>query len=119
MENITNNSAFHFILEKIWNNLDNQTLVNVRGTCKKWNFMIKNPEFWFKKIEKDGIFLSKHFYSVKLCEACLNQLPSKIFFSISYKIMSKPNFDYFQSQKMYQNLWILWSKSLKVIGNIF
>ena len=89
MENITNNSAFHFILEKIWNNLDNQTLVNVRGTCKKWNFMIKNPEFWFKKIEKDGIFLSKHFNSVKLCEACLNQLPSKFYIANCVQKMTR------------------------------
>ena len=42
------------IIEKVFDALDSNTLLNCRLVCKSWNQFLENPNFWLKKLKEIG-----------------------------------------------------------------
>ena len=42
------------IIQKVFDALDSNTLLNCRLVCKTWNQFLENPNFWLKKLKEIG-----------------------------------------------------------------
>ena len=72
MDLITKSSGLHFIIETIFANLDSEELLfKCQDVNGHWKKILRNPRFWFKKCEQQGLFKenSKNKMATKFIQA--------------------------------------------------
>ena len=59
LESLTKNPGLQHIAEEIFQNLDKHSLLKLRLVNSSWKGILDRPMFWYRKLKRDGIFLSE------------------------------------------------------------